>query len=68
MLTIIGRIMEIDMSSYYRYNCSICNGTNLIWRGDVCWDSAGKKFEVGQVDSDTDAYCDDCDEEVHGNE
>lgn len=52
------------MNAYYRYNCSSCNGTNLIWRGDICWDSLEKKFDVAQVDSYTEAYCDDCGEEV----
>jgi len=51
-------------NSYYRYNCSVCNGTNLIWRGDVYWNSLEKKLDVSQVDSNTNAYCDDCDEEV----
>jgi len=52
------------MNTYYRYNCSNCNGTNLIWRGYIYWSSKEKKFEAGDPDSETDAYCDDCDEEV----
>jgi hypothetical protein len=51
-------------NSYYRYNCSVCNGTDLIWRGDIYWNNLEKKFGVAQLDSYTEAFCDDCDKEV----